>query len=231
MNTIQSFFITGTDTDIGKTHVSRLLIDTMSQFYPSTYMKPVQTGCSEDGHGNLIAPDYDFVMKGKATQSLDIRNHLPYLFKTPCSPHLAAALDGAPEIEISVILDAYQRLATYSMNIIVEGAGGIMAPINSRQYMVDLMKAMEIPVILVSSPHVGTINHTMMSIDILKKYGIQLAGVIMNNARNIPVDLIYNENIRFIADRIQPLPLLETGFNSVNEQDLHAFFRKLSSTI
>jgi dethiobiotin synthetase len=231
MNTTQSFFITGTDTDIGKSYISRLLIDTISQFYPSTYMKPVQTGCSEDSHGNLIAPDYDFVMKGKATPSLDIRNHLPYRFKTPCSPHLAASIEGCPEIEINVILDAYQRLATYSMNIIVEGAGGVMAPINKRQYMADLMKAMDLPVILVSSPHLGTINHTMMSVEILKKYGLRLAGVVVNNARNIPVDYLYNENISFITNRIQPLPLLETGFNSVKEQELHAFCRKLSSAI
>lgn len=231
MNTIHSFFITGTDTDIGKTHISRLLIDTMSHFYPSTYMKPVQTGCSEDGHGNLIAPDYDYVMKGKATPSLDVRNHLPYRFRTPCSPHLAAVREGSPEIEISIILDAYQRLAANSMNIIVEGAGGVLAPINSREYMVDLMKAMNLPVILVSSPHLGTINHTLMSIEVLKKNGICLAGVVMNNARNIPVDYLYNENIRFIAEKIQPLPLLETGYNSVKEQELHAFIRKLSSAI
>lgn len=231
MNTIHSFFITGTDTDIGKTYISRLIIDTLCQFHPSTYMKPVQTGCSEDSHGNLIAPDYDFVMKGKATPSLDTRNHVPYRFKTPCSPHLAAALEKRPEIEIDVILDAYQRLATYSMNIIVEGAGGVMAPINSRQYMFDLIKAMDLPVILVSSPHLGTLNHTMMSLEVLKKNGIRLAGVVMNNARNIPVDYLYNDNISFIAHKIRPLPLLETGFNSVKEQELHAFCRKLSTAI
>jgi dethiobiotin synthetase len=231
MNTMHSFFITGTDTDIGKTYVSRLLVDTLSQFNPSTYMKPVQTGCNEDSHGNLIAPDYDFVMKGKATPSLDIRNHLPYRFKTPCSPHLAATLEGCPEIEIDVILEAYRCLSTYSMSIIVEGAGGVMAPINNRQYMVDLMKVMDLPVVLVSSPHLGTINHTMMSIEILKKNGVRLAGLVMNNSRNVPVDYLYNENISFIANNIRPLPLLETGFNSVNEQELHAFCRKLSSTI
>ncbi len=231
MNTIHSFFITGTDTDIGKTYVSRLMIDTLSQFHPSTYMKPVQTGCIEDSHGNLIAPDYDFVMKGKATPSLDIRNHLPYRFKTPSSPHLAATLESGPEIEIEVILDAYQRLSTYSMSVIVEGAGGVMAPINSRHYMVDLMKAMDLPVILVSSPHLGTLNHTIMSIEILKKNGIRLAGIVMNNGRNIPVDYLYNDNISFIANMIRPLPLLETGFNSVKEQELHAFIRKLSSAI
>ncbi|HEX2958730.1 MAG TPA: dethiobiotin synthase [Chitinispirillaceae bacterium] len=231
MNSIQSFFISGTDTDIGKTYISRLLVDTLSQFHPSTYMKPVQTGCTEDRHGNLCAPDYDYVMKGKATPSLDITNHLPYRYKTPCSPHLAAVLENGPEIEIDVILEAYRRLATYSMNVIVEGAGGVMAPINSRQYMVDVMKAMNLPVILVSSPHLGTINHTLMSIDILKRNSIRLAGIVMNNARNVPVDYLYKDTISFIAKKTDPVPLLETGYNSVKEQELHAFCRKLSTTI
>lgn len=229
MSSLECYFVTGTDTDIGKTWISRLLVDALSQSHPTTYMKPVQTGCGEDHKGNLHSPDYDFVMSGKATPCLDISNHLPYRFKNACSPHLAASTEKCDPISIEIIVAAYSRLKTYDMNIIVEGAGGIMVPLNSEQYTLDLIKALDLPVILVSSPHLGTINHTLMSIDILKNRSITLAGVVMNNLRNITTDYIYHDNIDFIKDRIYPRPLLEVGFNSLKEEDLHAFCRNIKS--
>jgi dethiobiotin synthase len=226
---MENYFVTGTDTDIGKTWVSRLLVDALSQFHPTTYMKPVQTGCTEDHKGNLHSPDYDYVMSGKATPCLDITNHLPYRFKNACSPHLAASLEKTDPISIDVIVAAYTRMKTYDMNIIVEGAGGIMVPLNNEHYMLDLIKVLDLPVILVSSPHLGTINHTLMSIEILKHRSIALAGVVMNNVRNIKTDYIYHDNIDLIKKQIYPRPLLEVGFNSLNEEDLHAFCRKIKS--
>jgi dethiobiotin synthetase len=194
-------------------------------------MKPVQTGCTEHSNGHLNSPDYDYVMCGKATPSLDINNHLPYRFKHACSPQLAAELENSPEISIDVILDAYTRLKTYNMSIIVEGAGGVMAPLNKKQYMVDLIQAMKLPVIIVSSPHLGTINHTIMTIEILKSRSIDLAGVVMNNVRNSNEDYIYRDNINFIEKFIHPLPLLEVKFNHIKEQQLNAFCNKLHFTI
>jgi dethiobiotin synthase len=226
MSQMESYFITGTDTDIGKTYISRILVDALSQFHPTTYMKPVQTGCTEDHKGNLHSPDYDFVMSGKATPCLDIANHLPYRFKKACSPHLAASLENS-EISLDVVIAAYTRLSSYNMNIIVEGAGGVMVPLNSKQTMLDLIKTLDLPVILVSSPHLGTINHTLMSIEMLKSRSIRLAGVIINNVRNIQQDFIYHDNIDIIKKYISPRPLLEVGYNSIKDQDVHAFCRKI----
>ena len=85
-------FVTGTDTDIGKTYVSRLLADTLAESMTVTYMKPIQTGCEGD---KLSSPDFDFVMAGKAKPVVGFDIHVPYRFAPACSPHLAADLAKA----------------------------------------------------------------------------------------------------------------------------------------
>lgn len=88
----KGFFITGTDIDIGKTYISKLLADTLATKSPVTYMKPIQTGCEEDENHIFRAPDFEFVMSGKANLTGTYEQHVPYRFEPTCSPHLAAEL-------------------------------------------------------------------------------------------------------------------------------------------
>jgi dethiobiotin synthetase len=153
-------FITGTNTNIGKTVISSWLCAHSSY----SYFKPIQTG-------GIEGTDSKFV---KQATGVDIYPE-SYLYKVPLSPHLAASLEGS-EIDINNI-----KLPDIN-NLIIEGAGGVMVPLNKQFLMIDLIKKLELAVIIVSISKLGTINHTLLTIEALQARGIKILGVIMNKA-------------------------------------------------
>lgn len=204
----QGLFVTGTDTDVGKTYVSRYLADAFSRFTRVTYFKPVQTGCAPDEEGRLVAPDFEYVMKGKAVQTSSYEDHVPYRFEPACSPHLAANMAGT-HISIDFVLDRLESVKRGQDLVLVEGAGGVLAPLDETTLMLDLMKAVNFPVVLVTAPKLGTLNHTFLSLDVLKNAGITVAVVAFNNASGLEEDYIYRDNLKMIRKRTGPIPILE----------------------
>ncbi len=155
-------FITGTDTDIGKTLVSSWIC--LHTGYD--YFKPIQTGGSQNKDSSVVL------------KLANVKIHPEiYLYQAPLSPHLAAYLENE-EIDINTI-----KLPN-TANLIVEGAGGLLVPINQRYLMIDLVKQLDIPVIIVSSSRLGTINHTLLSLEALKNRQIKTLGVIMTGQIN-----------------------------------------------
>jgi dethiobiotin synthetase len=163
------FFITGTDTGVGKTVVSALLCVALD----AIYWKPIQTGSREDA-------DRDTVMQ---LAQLAAARTIPevYRFAPPVSPHLAARLAGV-RIELRRIHAPEITRQGGCENLIVEGAGGALVPINSTQFMTDLMRHLKFPVLLVSRTTLGTINHTLLSLAALRAAHLQIRGVIMVGA-------------------------------------------------
>jgi dethiobiotin synthetase len=156
-------FITGTDTNVGKTLISSWIA--LHTGFP--YFKPIQTGTSYGSDSFEV-------------QKLSHTKVYPesYAYKEPLSPHLAAKLEnGTIDIE-KIILPEVN-------NLIIEGAGGVLVPINDTYLMVDLIKKLGAPVILVARTTLGTINHTLLSIEALRSRNIQVAGVIMNGGQNL----------------------------------------------
>jgi len=157
------FFITGTDTGIGKTVVSALLCAALD----AIYWKPIQTGTREGA-------DRDTVIR---LAGIPRSRTVPeaYRFAPPVSPHLAAQRAGV-RIEFRKI-----KLPNISPreNLIAEGAGGALVPINKTQLTTDLMKHLKLPVLLVARTSLGTINHTLLSIAALRAARLELRGVIM----------------------------------------------------
>jgi dethiobiotin synthetase len=157
------FFITGTDTGVGKTVVSALLCAALD----AIYWKPIQTGTRE-------GTDRDMVMHLAALpQSRTIPE--AYRFSPPVSPHLAARRAGA-RIDLRKI--RMPRIAA-GENLIVEGAGGALVPINEMQLMTDLMRRLKLPVLLVARTSLGTINHTLLSLAALRAARLDVRGVVM----------------------------------------------------
>jgi dethiobiotin synthetase len=161
-------FITGTDTNIGKTVISAILLAGLH----GTYWKPIQSG-SED------ITDTQWV---REKTGLPDTHFYPetYLLQRPLSPHASAAKEG-----VRIELEAF-RLPESKGNktLIVEGAGGIMVPLNNSHLMIDLMKRLDIPILLVATSGLGTINHTLLSIEQMQRYGLNLFGVVMNGPKN-----------------------------------------------
>jgi dethiobiotin synthase len=222
----KAFFITGTDTDIGKTHVCRVLADSFSTLAPTSYVKPVQTGCPPHPQGGLEAPDYRSVMEGRAVAVEPLHCHVPYRFEPACSPHLAASLAGVT-IDIQHIAECVQRIRAKATFTLVEGAGGVLVPLNEQAMMVDLIAALGLAVILVSAPRLGTLNHTLLSLEALTRRGLTLGGVVVNNVSNAPRDFIYQDNLQTLTRAIAPRPLLELDYATVDESSVARFCASL----
>jgi len=165
----QRFFITGTDTGVGKTVASALLCAALD----AIYWKPIQTGTREGTDRNTVMR-----LAGLARNRM-----LPeaYRFAPPVSPHLAARRAG---VHITLSKIQAPGLAAEE-NLIAEGAGGVLVPINETEMMCDLMSHLALPVLLVSRTSLGTINHTLLSLAALRSAHQEVRGVILVGKRNI----------------------------------------------
>ena len=161
------YIIAGISTEIGKTFISSILIEALA----ADYWKPVQSGA-------LDFTDTDTV-KSLISNPKTVFHPETYRLTEPMSPHAAAAIDGV-EIQLSNF-----HLPETKNNLIVELAGGLMVPLNDRETNVDLIKKMALPVILVSRNYLGSINHTLLSVEVLKQQNIPIKGLIFNGIQNI----------------------------------------------
>ena len=219
-------FITGTDTGIGKTYVARLLLEGFMDCRAATYMKPVQTGCVRDPQGNLAAPDFDYVMKNGAHMSATIDDHVPYRFEPTCSPHLAASLAGVT-ISLEYIRGKYSRVSDKKSITVVEGAGGVLTPLSETATMLDLMLHLRLPVVIVTTPRVGTLNHTLLTIKALTDIGIEPAGLVVNNVHEVPEDFIYHDTLRFLKHHVPEAAFLQVGHAAECGSDTRDFCNAL----
>lgn len=196
----RGYFITGTDTDVGKTIVTAGLLRWLRrQGVNAASMKPAQTGavlCD----GLWVAPDLAFHHAAAEFQpppeSLELM--APYCYEPACSPHLAGRMAGRyPDLE-HIAENAERLQADYDL-LLVEGAGGIFAPLTETGTMRDLMVRLGLPVIVVAHRGLGTINHTLLSIEALRNAGLDIAGVVFNETQNVPPDFIKQDNPQAVA--------------------------------
>lgn len=162
------FFVTGTDTGVGKTVVSALLCAALD----AVYWKPIQTGSREDMDRETVT----------RLAQLPPERAIPeaYCFVPPVSPHLAARLAGVRIDFRKIPLPKVERRRA----LIVEGAGGALVPINEKQLTTDLIAHLKLPVVLVSRTTLGTINHTLLSIAALRHARLRVHGVIFSGKPN-----------------------------------------------
>ncbi|WP_421780548.1 dethiobiotin synthase [Kiloniella litopenaei] len=165
---MNGLFVTGTDTEVGKTFVSAALVKSLS----ASYWKPVQTGPDQDHDTPEIQR-----LTGITDQSI---YPCSYSFPDPLSPHEAARRVGQAINLDNINLPAISK----DEFLIVEGAGGALVPLNDQFMMTDLMVKVNLPVVIVARSGLGTINHTLLTIEALKGRGLTLAGVIMNGPEN-----------------------------------------------
>ena len=168
-------FVIGTDTDIGKTVITAGLAAVMQSLgYKAGVYKPFQSG-AEEKNGFLISPDLSYV------KQLDfyVETLCTYLLKPPTAPYIAAEIDGV-NINLSTVRRDFETLKRTCEIMLVEGAGGLMVPVTKDELMVDVAKMLDIPVVIVIRPNLGTINHTLLTINQAKAAGLDIAGVIIN---------------------------------------------------
>lgn len=229
---MNGYFISGTDTGIGKTLISAMLLLATR----GRYWKPVQSG---------IADGTDTETVRKLTELAD--EHFEpesYVLEQPLSPHLSSRLDNI-RIDTGEIIADFEKLKTRKQattnteinnykelspnTLIIEGAGGLLVPLNEKDLIIDLITKLGFPVVLVSRSTLGTINHTLLSLEALKSRNIPLAGIVMSGPENTENRLAVEAygktygRVRVLAE----IPVLE-GFS---KQDLLHYGKRIAESL
>ncbi|MFC1748204.1 dethiobiotin synthase [Pseudomonadota bacterium] len=173
------YFITGTDTDVGKTCISLGFVELLIQSKKAVgVMKPISAGCEKTKAG--LRNSDALMLQQKSNIETDYNTINPYAFEPAIAPHLAAR-EAETHIEIETILKHYRTIQSQSSCVIVEGAGGWMVPLNDFQTMADLAKLMELPIILVVGMRLGCLSHALLTIDAIRHHKLPLAGWVANH--------------------------------------------------
>lgn len=207
-------FVTGTDTDVGKTMVTSLLSGFLDEHGHGCFpFKPIQSGAIEQD-GSWVAPDPEMY---RLVREAPMEDACLYLLKKPCSPHLAAELEGV-KINFSSIEAKLNDLKRDYGNVLVEGAGGLYVPLTTDGYcVIDWMESLRAPAVIVARAGVGTINHTVLTVDALRKRQVPIAGVILNNIHNDEADVI--EDNRKMIHKLADVPIIGTVPHSMDMKD------------
>ena len=178
---MNKIFITGIGTDVGKTIVSAIVVEALK----ADYWKPIQAGELEfsdsDKIRSLISNDRSRILESS------------YALKTPMSPHAAAAIDGITiELDKIIIPDTLN-------NIVIEGAGGLLVPLNEKDTILDIIEN-DYKIIVVSRHYLGSINHTLLTIETLRNQGFEISGIIFSGMEN--------ETTENIIEKLSEVPIL-----------------------
>jgi len=200
---MKRYFITGIGTNVGKTFVSAILTEALK----ADYWKPVQTGIIESSDVN----DVSRLISNQKTQF----HRESYSFTAPVSPHLAAAIEN-DTIELSNI-----NVPETKNNLIIEGAGGLLAPLNKASYVIDLAKKFDAEIVLVIRNYLGCINHSLLSIDYLMSHNFKVKGIVLNGN----FDALVEDAITSYA----PIPVLAKflDMNRVNQHVVEDLARSI----
>lgn len=195
----QSYFIIGTDTNVGKTYVASALVRHFAKAgYQTIGMKPIASGCMQTPDGDLLNDDVlALSTASNVVARLDLTN--PYRFSPAIAPHIAA--EQAEEIiDCEKIKQAYHELTQLAEVVVVEGAGGFLVPLNRQETLADLAVTLNIPMILVVGMRLGCINHALLTVEAIKSRGLTLAGWVANQVdAEMPV---FEENLASLQQRI-----------------------------
>ena len=168
-----NYLVTAIGTDSGKTLVSAILTEALK----ADYWKPVQSGLPRDTK----------TVKSLVSNDRSVFHPERHLLDTPASPHAAAKIDG-----VQIDLNDF-TLPPTDRDLVVEGAGGMLVPLNDEDYVIDFASALSLEIILVSNLYLGSINHTLLSIEALKHRGLQVRGIIFNGEGNAESERIIEQ--------------------------------------
>lgn len=187
----KKLFITGISTDVGKTIASAIITEALE----ADYWKPIQAGDLDHSDSHKI--------QSYISNSKSVIHENSYKLNTSASPHLAAEIDGIT-IDLKKIIEPKTN-----NNLIIEGAGGVLVPLNSSDFVIDLVQP-DYKIIIVSRHYLGSINHTLLTIEAIKNRGFTIAGIIFNGNENKATEsLILNySKLKFIG-RIEEEPYFD----------------------
>jgi dethiobiotin synthetase len=197
--TSTGFFITGTDTEVGKTLLSGALILKLREAgIPAIGFKPVVAGTYVDASGQKLNEDLE-TLRIASGLNLHERSLCPFVLDEAAAPHLVAQKSDV-RIDATLILDEFNALTAEFDAVVVEGAGGFLVPLNDQEDLGDVAQAMDLPVILVVGMRLGCINHALLTCEAIASRQLTIAGWVANTlSEEMP---LLEENIQTLKDRI-----------------------------
>ena len=225
---MRNFFITGTDTDVGKTFIVCALIEAFSaRGLRAVPMKPIAAGTIYLD-GIAVNADVAALCEISATKA-SLADINPYCFAEPIAPHLAAAHESAV-VEMDVIRAAFDRLNAGADSVLVEGAGGFLVPLSASQSMAEIPAVLGLDVILVAAMRLGVLNHALLTVEAIRARGLTLAGWVANVPTAGAQMLAFDENLTTLARMINA-PLLGIVPCDVQSKTTHERARRASALL
>jgi dethiobiotin synthetase len=201
----RGFFVTGTDTGVGKTVAACSLVRALRHAGVDTgAFKPVETGVGDAGPLDAQA------LREAAGGGASLARVCPLRFALPAAPYVAARVEGQ-EIDVPALLAAFEQQAARHRAVVVEGAGGLLVPITGEHDMASLAGLLDLPVIIVARTALGTINHTLLTLQAARQRGLTIAGVVISHGTMISA--ADEENLAFLRENLEELLLAELPFD------------------
>ena len=192
------YFVTGTDTEVGKTLVSGALILKLRELGRNAIgFKPVVAGTYQGQNGEYINEDIETLRVASnlpQTQSI-----CPFVLDTPAAPHIVAKANGI-ELNVNKLLESFTGIQNENDFVVVEGAGGFIVPLNDHESLADFAQKIDLPIIVVVGMKLGCLNHALLTIEAIKTRKMKIAGWVANTLAQ-EMSLL-NENIQSLQDRI-----------------------------
>ena len=222
----QGVFITGTDTGVGKTIIAAAITRALKiRGLRVGAMKPVETGCKREG--DTLVPIDGAFLQYMSESDIPLSDVTTYRLETPVAPLIASEIEGMT-IKKDVILKTFEKVSRDYDFMVVEGVGGVMVPVNEDLMVIDIIKLLGLPVVVVARNTLGIINHALLTVRAVVSEGIPVAGVIINHTR--PRDGTIAENTNpSVLKKLLGVPLLgvfpyikETSKEEIDKASLKA---------
>ncbi|MDA8168239.1 MAG: dethiobiotin synthase [Nitrospiraceae bacterium] len=200
----KGFFVTGTGTGVGKTVIAGALVRLLQKHgLKAGAMKPVESGCLRRD-GAPFPQDGSFLREISGMDE-GLAEMTPYAFEAPLAPMVAAEMENT-RIEPGVIMEKFERLSGKYGAMIVEGAGGLLVPLRDDFFVIDLARALALPLVIVAKAGLGTVNHTLLTVRCALSEGLEVAGVILN--RTGPEEGLAEKTNPDVLKKFSPVPVL-----------------------
>jgi dethiobiotin synthetase len=204
MSSVKGYFVTGTDTEVGKTLVSgALILKLRTAGIKALGFKPVAAGCYQNAEGRRLNEDVE-TLRIASNLERDKLDLCPYLLDMAAAPHLAAEKQQL-HLNLETITKSYQEVCKHGDIVIVKGAGGFLIPLNAQEGLDDLAQNLDLPIIIVVGMRLGCINHALLTYEAIQSRHLKIAGWIANTLlTDMP---LLQENIQTLKSKI-PIPFL-----------------------
>ena len=198
-------FITATDTEVGKTVITGALAAGLrARGFDIGVMKPLASGGSVKWQGIETAEDAAFLMEAAGIPASEASLVNPLCFEAALTPAVAARQSGV-KVDLSVVFSAYRQLAKQHRHLLLEGVGGMISPLADDYLLADLAVELALPLVVVDRANLGTINHTVLTVEYARKRGLQVAGIILNRWPDKP-GVLEESNAEYI-ERLTGVPI------------------------